>query len=124
MSGAFIVAVPLGSTFTSKPPSLEVTVWAWESPFLMVMVVPGATDAGTLYAKSAMVMTASACFAEDDDEEDDAEGLLELDDDGMPIEDIELDVEDAPASGPDEPQADKPKATAGTMARRVILRVM
>ncbi|OLP72957.1 hypothetical protein BJM39_16790 [Salmonella enterica subsp. enterica serovar Javiana] len=46
--GAFIVAVPLGSTFTSKPPSLDVTVWAWESPFLMVTVAPGATDAGTL----------------------------------------------------------------------------
>ncbi|GAA4708275.1 hypothetical protein GCM10025782_00030 [Pedococcus ginsenosidimutans] len=87
----------------------------------MVIVAPGATDAGTVYAKSAIDMTASALS---DDEEEGAVELLEPEDEGMSIDDIELEVDDDPASGVDEPQAARPSARAGMMPRRAILRVM
>lgn len=46
--GAVMVAELPGSILTSKPPSLDVTVCASESPFLIVTFAPGATDVGTL----------------------------------------------------------------------------
>jgi hypothetical protein len=91
----------------------------------MVIVAPGATDAGNVYAKSAIDMTASALS---DDEEEGAVELLDPEDEGMSIDDIELDVDDDPASGVDEPQAPRPSASAsasaGMVPTRAILWVM
>jgi hypothetical protein len=67
-----------------------------------------------------MVMTASPpCGAVDDGGE-----LLELEDEGVPRCDMELEVDEVPASILGEPQAERPRARTGTTARRLILRVM
>ena len=58
-----MVVVP-GSTFTSKPPALEVTVCASESSFRTRTRAPGATVAGVLNSKSLIVMSEVAAGVE------------------------------------------------------------
>jgi hypothetical protein len=65
-------------------------------------------------------MSASAPVASDEG----AGALLEPEDEGMLIDDIGLEVADDPASVLEEPHEERPRARAGTTARRVILRVM
>lgn len=141
MLGAVIVAVELGFTLTSKPPASEVTVCTTVSVFLIVILAPGATEAGTANMKLEIVRTAVAGAAgaavsagADDAGADDAgaedagaAGVVVLDADAMGIDDI-ADVDEiagaAVVCAVDEPQADRPRAMAGTTARRVILRIM
>lgn len=61
VAGAVSVAVPpRPATLTSKPPVLDVTVWASLSALVIMIIVPGATEAGTVNMKSLMVTTAVA----------------------------------------------------------------
>ena len=61
VAGAVNMAVPpRPATLTSKPPVLDVTVWASLSALVIMIIVPGATEAGTVNMKSLMVTTAVA----------------------------------------------------------------
>ena len=58
VAGAVNMAVPpRPATLTSKPPVLDVTVWASLSALVIMIIVPGATEAGTVNMKSLMVTT-------------------------------------------------------------------
>ena len=49
VAGAVNVAVPpRPATLTSKPPALDVIVWTSLSAFVIMIVAPGATVAGTV----------------------------------------------------------------------------
>jgi hypothetical protein len=83
----------------------------------MVIFAPGATDAGALKAKSVIEMTAPSA-----DDEGESPGAAVLEPDGG-LDDMEVADGAAPESVVDEPQADRPRASVGTRARRVSLRV-
>lgn len=71
VAGAVNMAVPpRPATLTSKPPVLDVTVWASLSALVIMIIVPGATEAGTVNMKSLMVTTAVA-----DEPPDGADGV-------------------------------------------------
>lgn len=117
------MAVPPGSTVTSNPPVFEVTVCAWESPFLTMICAPGATESGTVNLKSVIEMTTSPAPT-DAEGASSVGGVLVLGVDGVGIDEV-VEVEgDAVLSVADEPQADRPHTSAGTTARSVIVRVM
>ena len=60
VAGAVNVAVPpRPATLTSKPPALDVIVWTSLSAFVIMIVAPGATVAGTVNVKSLMVTAAT-----------------------------------------------------------------
>ena len=74
VAGAVNMAVPpRPATLTSKPPVLDVTVWASLSALVIMIIVPGATEAGTVNMKSLMVTTAVA--DEPPDVDDVADGV-------------------------------------------------
>ena len=51
---------PRPATLTSKPPALDVIVWTSLSAFVIMIIAPGATVAGTVNMKSLMVTAATA----------------------------------------------------------------
>jgi len=64
LAGAVKEAVPPAFAATSKAPwVVEVTVWFSPSAFLTVTLEPGATDAGTVYLKSLIVIRPAAIVA-------------------------------------------------------------
>ncbi len=90
---------PPPSTLTSKPPSLEVTVCDCASALVTISIDPGATEAGTVYLKSLMVMTAAADAEGVAAAEvlDVAEEVWALDVVGAVLEDVPAEVEDVAA---------------------------
>jgi len=109
--GAVKVAVPPPPfAVTLKAPfGAEVTVWFWESSFLTVIFAPGATDAGTVYLKSLIVMMTGFPAGVLGAAEGDVDMSGAIDDDEVGAE-----PEAAEPSGPEDPHPVNATASPAT----------